>query len=140
MSQFQAFFAQNASIETTEEYIVSNRFKDEEGNPIPWKLRSITEDQNAEIRKASTRRQKGKNGSYTLETNQEEYVAKLVAASVVYPELKDLELQKSYSTIGAESLLRKMLLPGEFGGLLKRVQELNGFEQELGDMVDEVKN
>ncbi|MBJ6360426.1 phage portal protein [Paenibacillus sp. GCM10012307] len=140
MSQFQAFFAQNAVIDTTEEFVVSERFKDKEGNPIPWQLRSITEDHNTEIRKASTKRIKGKNGSYSVETNQEEYVARLVTASVVYPELKDPELQKSYNTVGAESLLRKMLLPGEFGVLLKKVQELNGFDRDMSELVDEVKN
>ena len=140
MSELSAFFAQNAASELTEEFVVSERFKDKEGKPIPWILRSMTEAENEEIRKTATKRVQVKKGVYTQETNPEEYVAKLVVASVVFPNLKDAELQKSYGVMGAEALLRKMLLPGEYASLGQKVQELNGFDQSMEDLMDEVKN
>lgn len=141
MSEFSAFFAQAAAIETTEDCVVSKRFKDKDGKPIPWKLRSITEEENQELRKAATKKVKGRNGMYNPEFDSNDYLAKMVGASVVYPNLKDSELQKSYGVRGAEALLRKMLLPGEFTALMERVQALNGYDQEdLNELVDEVKN
>lgn len=140
MSTLSAFFAQNASTEVLDELVVSDRFKDEQGEPIPWKLRSMTEEENEHVRKASTKKVKGKGGVYTPETDFNEYTARLVTTCVVYPDLKDAELLKSYGVMGAESLLKRMLLPGEYTTLLQRVQELNGFNKSEQDMVDEVKN
>ncbi|WPP40454.1 phage portal protein [Paenibacillus hunanensis] len=140
MSELSLFFAQNVASDVTEDFIVSARFKDADGAPVAWQLRSMTEDENQECRKAATRKVKGKNGMYTPEIEPNEYMAKLMSASVVYPDLKNAELQKSYGVMGAESLLRKMLLPGEFAALGERVQELNGFNRDMNELVNEVKN
>jgi hypothetical protein len=139
MSDLSAFYAQNVETAITEDVIVSDRFKGKEG-PIPWKLRSMTEAENEECRKAATRKVKGKNGAQIPETNPEEYMAKLVVASVVFPNLKDSELQKSYGVLGADSLLRKMLLPGEYTTLVQKVQELNGYDRDMNELVEDVKN
>ncbi len=140
MSELSLFFAQNVASDVTEDFIVSARFKDADGAAVAWQLRSMTEDENQECRKAATRKVKGKNGMYTPEIEPNEYMAKLMSASVVYPDLKNAELQKSYGVMGAESLLRKMLLPGEFAALGERVQELNGFNRDMNELVNEVKN
>ncbi|MFD1991557.1 phage portal protein [Paenibacillus sp. PK4536] len=140
MSELSLFFAQNVSSDVVEEFIVSSRFKDAEGKAVSWKLRSMNEDENQECRKAATRKVKGKNGVYTPEIDPNEYMAKLMAASVTYPDLKNSDLQKSYGVLGAESLLRKMLLPGEFAALGERVQELNGFNRDMNELVNDVKN
>ncbi len=140
MSDLSAFFAQNVNSDVTEEVIVSERFKDSEGKPVPWKIRSMTEEENEAIRKSATRRVKGPNGTQTQEVNPNEYAAKLVVTSVVFPNLKDSDLQKSYGVMGAEALLRKMLFPGEYSTLLQKVQELNGFDKNMEELMDEVKN
>ncbi|MGW8823645.1 phage tail assembly chaperone [Paenibacillus lautus] len=140
MSDFSMFFAGYSSAEITEEFVVSVRFKNAEGSPVPWKLRSITEEENQECRKAATRKVKGKNGVFTPEIDPNDYMAKLMVSSVIYPDLKNSELQKSYGVLGAESLLRKMLLPGEFAALGERVQALNGFDRDMNELVDDVKN
>ncbi|RED64671.1 phage tail assembly chaperone [Cohnella lupini] len=140
MSDLRVFFSENAATDVSEEFIVSSRFKSNDGIQVAWKLRSMTEAENEECRKAATKRVKGKNGGYVPETSADEYMVKLVVASVEYPNLKDAELQKSYSVFGAENLLRKMLLPGEYAALVGKVQELNGFDRSTSELVDEVKN
>lgn len=140
MSELSMFFAQNVSVETTEDVVVSPRFRNPEGQPAAWKLRSMTEEENQECRKAATRRVKGKNGAYTQEVDPNDYLAKLMIASIVYPDLKNAELQRSYGVLGAEALLRSMLLPGEFAALGERVQRINGFSTDINELVDEVKN
>jgi hypothetical protein len=140
MSDLRSFFAENAAMDISEEFVVSPRFNNNEGTPVPWKLRSMTEAENEECRKAATKRIKGKNGGYVPETSADEYMVKLVVASVEFPNLKDAELQKSYGVFGAENLLRKMLLPGEYAALVGKVQELNGFDRSTAELVEEVKN
>ncbi|ASS76815.1 phage portal protein [Tumebacillus algifaecis] len=134
-----AFFAQNAVTETTEEIVVSDRFKGEDGKPAKWVIRAMTEEESEVLRKASTKRAKVK-GQFITETDQYEYLAKLVVASVVFPDLKNAELQNSYGVRGAENLLRKMLKPGEFVDLVTAVQEINGYEKETSELMDDVKN
>ncbi|MDF2925887.1 MAG: phage portal protein [Paenibacillaceae bacterium] len=140
MGDLSAFYAQNVTAEMTEEVLVSQRFKDKEGKPVLWVIRSMTEDENEDIRKAATKRVKGRNGQYTAETNSAEYLAKLVVSSVKYPDLKNAELQKSYGVLGAEALLHKMLFPGEYATLVQKVQTLNGFDEDVNELVEEVKN
>lgn len=140
MNDLSMFFAQNAAVEVAEEFEVSPRFKDKEGKVRKWKLRSITEDDNQELRKSATKKVKGKNGIYTSDLDTNEYLSKLVVACVAYPDLKNADIQKSYGVMGAEKLLRKMLLPGEFSALMEKVQAMNGFDQDMNELVEEVKN
>lgn len=140
MSEFNAFFSQNVVMEKTEAFVVSNRFIDPNGQPIPWKLRTLSESENEEIRKSATQMVKGKGGQRFQETKPEVYLVKVAAASVVYPDLKNAELQKSYGVIGAEDLLKKMLLAGEYAALVRKVEELNGFDSDINELVEEVKN
>ncbi|MDR6883795.1 phage tail assembly chaperone [Bacillus sp. 3255] len=139
MSDISVFFASNVVTESTEDVIVSERFKDKEGNPVPWVLHSITEEENDAIRKSATKRTRVK-GQVITEVDQTEYIAKLAVASVSFPNLKDAELQKSYGVLGAEVLIKKMLLSGEYAQLLLKVQEINGFDQDINELVEEAKN
>ncbi|MGG1597611.1 phage tail assembly chaperone [Paenibacillus naphthalenovorans] len=140
MSDLSVFFAGNAAVPETEEFVVSERFKDKEGKPIHWQFRPISEEENDAIRASATRKVKGKNGVMVPETNTSEYLAKLAAACVVYPNLNDAELQKSYGVRGADVLIRKMLLSGEYAGLIGKIQEINGFDKDINDLAEEVKN
>jgi hypothetical protein len=140
MSNLSAFYMQNVAAAEPEEIIVSTRFKGADGKPIAWKLKSMTEEENEGIRKSATKQIKGKGGSRSSEINGDEYIVKLVEASIVYPNLKDAELQKSYGVMGADKLLRKMLLPGEYSTLVSKVQEVNGFDRDTEELIAEVKN
>lgn len=140
MSDLSAFFANNTAVEITEDVVVSERFKNADGKPVPWKVRSLTEAENEEIRKSATRRVKVKGNQYAQETDQVEYVARLIVTSIAFPNLRDAELQKSYGVLGAEALLRKMLLAGEYSALVQKVTEINGFDRDINELVDEAKN
>jgi len=136
----KGFLRENSQQVEPRKLVISKRFRDEAGAPIEWVLRPISEAENAKLRDSCTkmvitskRRQSDVNGSL--------YMQRLCAASVTYPDLKSAELQASYGVVGDTDLLAAMLLPGEFGDLIKAVQELNGFEPEaLEEYRDEVKN
>ncbi|MGN7454622.1 phage tail assembly chaperone [Paenibacillus pasadenensis] len=134
------FFAHNAVAAETQEVVVSDRFRDESGRPAAWKLRAISEELNEELRSASMKRTKGKGGQAMPEMDYNAYLGRMVAACVVHPDLNDAELQQSYGVRGAAAVVRKMLLAGEFANLAAKVQEINGFDREVGELAEEVKN
>lgn len=83
-----------------------------QGEPL-WKIRAMNQRKNEEIWKKSGR-------------DLQKYEVGVLVESVIFPRLTDVTLQKTYGVYGAESLLVKMLLPGEFQILQKAVEELNG--------------
>ncbi len=66
-------------------------------------------------------------------------MAETTAAAVVFPDLKNAELQKTYGVIGEVSLLKKMLYTNEYDRLIDEVQTLSGLEN-FDDLKDEAKN
>jgi len=79
-----------------------------------------------------------KTGTETFD--RQGYINELVASAVVYPDLKNAELQKAYGVLGEVDLLKKMLLIGEFAVLAQKVQELAGLDEDINELVEEAKN
>ncbi|MFD2703818.1 phage portal protein [Paenibacillus shunpengii] len=139
MSEFAAFFVENIEEGSESEVAVSPRFKDKEGKPVLWKLRAISEELNGELRKECTRKVKQKGGVVT-EIDQNLYIQKLAVETVVFPNLKDAQLQANHNVLGAEKLLGKLLLPGEFSKLIEEVNQINGFDLDINEEIEKVKN
>lgn len=141
MSKFAAFMAQNVCKIENRKVVISKRFKDENGKPIEWEIRAIDSDENEDIQRRATIRQPvfGQRGAYSSDMDKVKYGYLLAAASVVYPDLKDVELQDSYGVKTPEALLKKMLYPAEFGELLSQIGDLSDME-DLGNAVEEAKN
>lgn len=117
------------------EVIVSNRFL-EDGKPVPFIIRPISEKENGMLIKKYTK--KDKIGRDLLDRT--EYVHALVASAVVFPELSNAELQKKYNVLGEASLLTEMLNVGEYTLLSNKVSELSGLNQDINKDIDEAKN
>lgn len=141
MSNFAAFMAGNANNVENVKYVASKRFVDNK-KPIEWELKAIGSDLDEAIRKECTKKVpiNGKRGQYTQETDTDKYIAKMCVNCIVYPNLNDAELQDSYGVMGAEELLKKMLLPGEYTELKAKVMEVNGYDMSMEELVDEAKN
>ncbi len=142
MSNLSFFLCQNVKKDEPFKFVASKRFVDDEGTPIEWEICCITSEEDEEIRKACTRKVQvpGKRNQYTPETDFNAYLGKLAARCTVYPNLNNAELQQSYGTMGADSLLKTMLKPGEYADYLTKVQEVNGFDVTMEELVDEAKN
>lgn len=117
------------------EVVISERFQ-EKGAPVPWKLRPVTQEENAEIVKKHTK--KTKKGDQ--EFDRIGYSQELAASAVVFPDLNDAELQKAYGVIGITKLLGKMLLVGEFGKLSQEVQKISGLDEDINEDIEDAKN
>lgn len=142
MSEFKAFFAENVEKNDVIEYVVSERFKDESGNPIKWKLKALSAKEEEEIRIECTKREPipGKLGQYREKMDSNAYVRKIATRTVVYPNLNNAELQDSYKSYSAEELLQNMLLSGEMIHLTEKVTEVNKLSETFEDKVEQAKN
>ena len=81
----------------------------------------------------------GQRGMFTRELDNVKYSSMLLAASVVYPDLNDAELQDSYGVKTPEALINRMLYTREATTLAQEIANLSNFEN-LADSVTEAKN
>ena len=139
MATLSAFFAGAAKRPENQEVVISDRFV-EDGKPVPWVIRAITEAENTSLKEACMTK-KVIRGRQTATFDGTRYTLMLTAASIVYPDLKNAELQKSYGVMGETELLSAMLLPGEFADLAAKAQEISGFKpDDFEEAKDAVKN
>lgn len=133
MSSLNAFL--NPVKAENQEIIVSKRFI-ENGEPVPFVIRPISQEENKQIIKKFTKRDK--KGVETFDRT--EYVSALTSSAVVFPDLKSAELQKAYGVLGESALLQKMLYVGEYAELSQAVQNLGGLDVDINEDIEEVKN
>lgn len=146
-SRFSAFMAQNVEKIENRKVVVSDRFKDENGKPIEWEIRAIMEDENQAIQNKCFVNVPvpGKPGVYAREIDQTKYTNAMIAASVVYPDLNDAELQDSWakekndpSIKTPEKLLKVMLTSAEMGTLASAVVNIKKTDE--AELIEEAKN
>lgn len=137
---FQAFMKENALEKAPVEYVASKRFV-VNGEPVPWKLRVLSNDELDTIAKRNTKVVPIKASRETKKVfNNEQFTMDMTLATVVYPDLNDEMLQTSYGAIGAEDLLKKMLTPGELSDLYLAANQANDFNVGMNDRIKEAKN
>lgn len=125
----------------TVDYVASETYKDEKGNPLKWKLRAIDSDLDESIRRDCTKKVRGARGGISsTEIDSDKYVTMVCVNTIVEPNLKDAEAQDAFGVKSAEALLKKLLLPGELLSLKEKVMEVNGFDVGMDDLVEEAKN
>lgn len=141
MSDFSVFMAGNVAENEIVEYVASKRFA-VKGKPVKWQLKAVDSELDEAIRKECTKKVPlaGKRGQYTMETDTDKYIGKLCVACTVYPNLNDAELQDSYGVKSGDALLKKMLKAGEYTEYKAKVMEVNGYDMDMEDLVDEAKN
>lgn len=144
MSKLTAFFAHNKKQNGNIKRAVSKNFVDEQGKPIEWEFAPVSPERDAELKSECTKRsmitQGKRKGQFNTDFDHFKYQRLLTVESIVYPNLNDKELQDSYGVMGADALLGKMLTIGEMADASAVAQEVNGYQAELEDMVEEVKN
>ena len=138
MSQFERFLKSNKKTREPTVYAASNSFTDDSGEPVMWKIRPISTKENEAIRDECIMDDAG-SGRYRLDVSK--YTAKLLAASVVEPNLYDKELQDSYGVMTPEALILELLdNPAEYRKFAEFIQKYNGFKESFAERVDAAKN
>ena len=128
-------FLHPVAVSEEKESVISKRFQDEKGNPVPFKIRALTQEENDTITKQATRRAKV-NGQMVEQLDSTDFSRRMVVAATVEPDFRAKELCDAYGVLDPLMVPGKMLLSGEYAKLLRAITELSGFE----DMEDEVKN
>lgn len=104
------FYGENRRDREERELLLTER-----GNGTPWRIRPMSQRENEDI----WNRCGG---------DEKRYEGAVLAESVVFPDLKDAALQNSYGVVGAERLLARLLLAGEYDCLRQAVETINGGE------------
>ena len=131
-------FLQPSPMEETKEVIISDRFKDENGKPLPFKLRKIDSETSEALMKRCRRKERV-NGQIINEIDNTKYTKLLVLACVVSPNFKDSEMCDYYKVVNPEDVPSRMLSIGEFSRLSDEIMKFNDFDTPE-DIENEVKN
>lgn len=131
-------FLQPSPMEETKEVIISDRFKDENGKPLPFKLRKIDSETSEALMKRCRRKERV-NGQIITEVDNAKYTKLLVLACVVSPNFKDSEMCDFYEVINPEDVPSRMLSIGEFSRLSDEIMKFNDFDTPE-EIENEVKN
>ena len=108
----ERFYRENRQDRREREVILSERLA-ADGGQMVFRIRPMSQRENEDIWRRCGE-------------DEKRYERTVLAESVVFPDLKDAKLQNSYGVAGAERLLEKLLLAGEYHRLKQAVEEING--------------
>ena len=143
MATLSQFLKKNKTQKPNEFYAPTRSLCDEDGAPLPWEFRHITSKEQTRIREDCSREVPipGQKGVYRSRVDMNRFVQKIIVASVVFPDLQNVELQNSYGVCTPEDLIYEMVDdPGEYNDLVLFVEKLQGFDVSFDERVDEAKN
>lgn len=133
MNNLQQFLMDNPVDNLTEELIVSTRLKD-----YPFTIKAMT---GSEYNDYQARCIENPNSPKKRKFNTKRFNELIVVNHTITPNFKDAEWVKA-AECGMDStrLMYKMLLPGEISELAEAILRLSGFETDLEEEIEEIKN
>lgn len=89
----KAFMAESAIKYKEVDYIASERFIDEKGNPIPWKIKILTATELSKLKAQCKKRVTNpKTQQSYIETDSAKLADLMIENTVIYPNLNNAEL------------------------------------------------
>lgn len=143
MSNFSRFMKGNKITRENTTFAATKSLVDENGDALLWTIKPLSTKENDDIRDECMIEVpvKGKPNMFRPKLNTSKYIARMICACVIEPNLYDKELQDSYGVMTPEDLLKEMIDdPGEYQDFASFVQNFNGFNTTLEDKVEEAKN
>lgn len=134
MSRLSAFLNPVTSGEE-KEIVISNRILDENGTPVPFKIRALSQEETDAITKKATRQMKI-NGQMTEKLDSVDFSRRMVVTATVEPDFTSKEVCDHFGVMDPLLVPGKMLLSGEYAKLMQEISALSGFN----DLEAEVKN
>ena len=140
MKDLKSFLKGNAEERKNVFVAVSERFKDDTGNPIEWEVKALSAEEDEQIRKSCFVPVTGQKSGNQERFDTNAYMLKVAAACTVFPDLHNAELQDSYGVHTATDLLKKLLYAGELNNYLEVIEKQNGYGKKLEEQIEKVKN
>jgi len=137
------FLKANKKTKSNAFYAASENFVDENGKPIPWELKPLSAQDNERIKDECTTIVETKDRGMRAhpKVDVKAMQTKQVVASVVFPDLHNIELQNSYGVKDAENLLFAMLdEAGDYQNLVMFMLKYNRLNISLDEKIEEAKN
>lgn len=136
MSTLSAFLK---PVKTTveKEVVISGRFVGDDGKPVPFKVRAISQEENDALVRAATKT-RNENGQRVERLDSVEYAQRLIVAATVSPDFRAKDICEAYGVVSPMMVPGKMLLSGEYNRLMKAITELSEFDEAAQD--EDVKN
>ena len=134
---------QNKVQKENAKYAPTTSLLDENKKPLEFEFKHIGTKENEAIRDACTTEVQitGKPNLFRPKVDTSKYIAKMICATIVYPDMYDAELQDSYGVKTPEDLLYAMIDDaGEYQALTVWVQNFLGLTKSFEEKVDEAKN
>jgi hypothetical protein len=142
MSDVSRFLKKNKIQKPNGFYAATKSLTDEAGEPLRWEMKPLSSRENDEIQQACSVEVplKGKPGQFRSTIDNARYIRKAIAASVVFPDLSDETLLKSYGALRPEDLIEEMVDDaGEWSAFILFFNKFNGFAS-LAEEIEEAKN
>lgn len=139
MSGLERFLAENKLRRENVFYAATKSLCDENGEPVLWELRHLSTAVCEGIKRDCMKREND-GGIVRYRTDTEKYMSRLLAASVVVPDLSSASLQDSYGVYTPEDLLKAMIDdPGEYAAFADYIYGMLGFKP-FAERVAQAKN
>jgi len=143
VSTLQQFFKKNKKQKENAFFSATKSLCDENGAPLLWEIKGLTTKEDEKLRDLCTDEVPipGKPGMFRHRLRTSEYTAKVIASSIVFPDLYNAELQDTYGVKTPEDLIQEMVNDsGEYMALMAFIQKFNGFNITLQEDIDTSKN
>ncbi len=115
--------------------VISDRFCDENGEPLEWVLRCVSGEEITNIQNECTTVNK-----HGTSVDTDRFQGLLLAKSVITPNPNAADLQDAYGVTEASKVFGKMLTGAEYLKLVTEVTGINGLDKDLESLVQDAKN
>lgn len=132
----QDFLNSNLVTNLTEEVAVSPRFIDKDGKILKFKIKTMSNHEFNDLRKACTEVKKNRK----VEFDSHRFQLRMIINHTVTPDFKHAESIKKLGLHTPEEYVESVLLAGEVATLANKIQELSGFDVDMSELVEEAKN
>lgn len=143
MGDLKYFLKGNKKERKTTMYAATKSLCDDKGNPVEWEIKAVSTEEYNKIMDSCTYEVQipGKPNLFRPRVDSRKLVAKMIAASVVFPNLNDTQLQNAYGVVTPEDLVVAMVdNPSEYNDFSNFVQSYSGFDVDINAKVEEAKN
>lgn len=152
VTSIKAFLRAELKEETIVEVPGIKTFSDEEGNPVPFKIRAITTSDLEDIRKGCRNRKiakdhRGKpifqNGviQYSEEYDNNAMSNEMIARALVFPNLHSQEILDFYGVHSAVEVVPLMFRRlDDYSYIVNKIQEISGITDDGDEIIEEAKN
>lgn len=118
------------------EIVVSDRFMDEDGNPVAWTFRLLSAKEIDELKNAAI----VKKNKSLLKVDTKKLIVDTISETIIYPNLKSEELQNAYGAMNISELLDKMLEGREYERFTDKLMKAQGFMDDPDVIIGDAKN